>query len=350
MISMVNMAAIVVSEALCFFQNYYGKVPNKQLCMTLGGFYNETELVDAKKLLFDALESVCGTIEDRPRMKARTRAGEGRKKLEAEDMLEVFEFVDRKKKLLELPTFVAKSLRRIPIVSPSDADVYKLTESVTEMRNSMSSVNDMIRSLAEGQRDMYAKLETVMMCAPASTHSHKPPDDGQTTSSSTSEQLVRYHVEDHTEGHLSATTRGEPADKSTSFVDLFQTKDEHGNWFVVDNRKKKSLVVKRKITGRQVTSDVKIKAATPARPKTWHIFAGKLDPETTEEDMTDFLENSGITVVSCKLLEKREEWQHKFAAFHIAVDDSCKDKVFDEVEWPVGVDVRDWVFTKPSNV
>jgi len=43
-------------------------------------------------------------------------------------------------------------------------------------------------------------------------------------------------------------------------------------------------------------------------------------------------------------------------AFHIAVDDSCKDKVFDEVQWPVGLyaveegkrcNARDWVFTKP---
>jgi len=33
------------------------------------------------------------------------------------------------------------------------------------------------------------------------------------------------------------------------------------------------------------------------------------------------------------------------AAFKIVLDVHDKDRVFDEVMWPYGADVRDWIFT-----
>jgi len=34
----------------------------------------------------------------------------------------------------------------------------------------------------------------------------------------------------------------------------------------------------------------------------------------------------------------------KYAAFRVRVDMKDKDKFFDDVKWPNGADVRDWVF------
>lgn len=49
--------------------------------------------------------------------------------------------------------------------------------------------------------------------------------------------------------------------------------------------------------------------------------------------------------MECSLLEKREKWQEKFAAFRLVVGFDDKDKIFDADIWPHGSDVRDWVFT-----
>jgi hypothetical protein len=48
-------------------------------------------------------------------------------------------------------------------------------------------------------------------------------------------------------------------------------------------------------------------------------------------------------VVKVTFLQRKEQWQEKYAAFHIVIDDNDKDTVFD-IAWPKGADVRDWVF------
>ena len=72
---------------------------------------------------------------------------------------------------------------------------------------------------------------------------------------------------------------------------------------------------------------------------------GRLDPATTEDDVSKHLSDAGI-VVSCNMLKKTQKWQEKYAAFHVVVECAYKDMVFDDVLWPEGTDVRDWVITK----
>ena len=74
-------------------------------------------------------------------------------------------------------------------------------------------------------------------------------------------------------------------------------------------------------------------------------FIRRLDPSTTEEDLTAFLSHSNIPVQSCKLLEAREDWQKNYAAFHVVVDYVHKDDIFEKVAWPPGTYVRNWAFT-----
>ena len=50
------------------------------------------------------------------------------------------------------------------------------------------------------------------------------------------------------------------------------------------------------------------------------------------------------------VVKKRlKKWQEKYAAFRLVVDIKDKDKVFDDVMWPSGVDVRDWVFSSSKH-
>jgi len=84
-----------------------------------------------------------------------------------------------------------------------------------------------------------------------------------------------------------------------------------------------SSQVTRKIVGANTVTDLKVEAI--ASSPEWHIFAGHLCPTTTESDLLVMLSDQGIKVVSCKLLPKTADWQHKFAAFRVVVDDRDND-------------------------
>ena len=92
---------------------------------------------------------------------------------------------------------------------------------------------------------------------------------------------------------------------------------------------------------------MKVKAAriVAKEPSAWHVFAGRMDPSTTEDDVTEMLANQGIGVVKCRRLPKRETWHDKFAASHISMNINDKDTVLEECIWTDGVEVRDWMFT-----
>jgi len=94
---------------------------------------------------------------------------------------------------------------------------------------------------------------------------------------------------------------------------------------------------------RNNSTDPKVKAVTGS--KEWTTFAGRIDPQTTTDDVTELLASKNISVVSCKMLKKTEDWHHKYAAFRVVMDVADKDNVFDDCVWPVGADVRDWWFS-----
>ena len=107
----------------------------------------------------------------------------------------------------------------------------------------------------------------------------------------------------------------------------------------------KKKEVPRRLVGVASNQQCAIKAV-PRVEKSWHIFVGRLSPDTTAEVLNDFLQDADVTVLKCWPLRAKEEWQKKFAAFRLVVKDTDMDKVFDDVILlPVDVEVRDWVFT-----
>ena len=86
-----------------------------------------------------------------PRLVNR-KPGDGKKKAEAEDILNYFVFADEKR--VGRPTFVASNIDRVPTVAPGDADVYALAAAVVSLTTqgemlsqgmeSAASMNDLV--------------------------------------------------------------------------------------------------------------------------------------------------------------------------------------------------------------
>ena len=100
---------------------------------------------------------------------------------------------------------------------------------------------------------------------------------------------------------------------------------------------------RRKIIGCSSSTSLRIKLSR-TKPSSWHIFIGKLEPETTEQDIKDHLLGNGITVSSIVKLKAVQKWHEKSAAFKISVEEQFKDNIMSADLWPENVEIRDWVF------
>ena len=305
-----------ICEMLCFIQNNYGKIPKNDLLSIVHGFYDDDEAKEAKEMLFDWASTIDGT----PRAKTR-KDSTNRRRLECEDILGLVEFLDKKK--IELPVFVAVKLHRVPKMTPSDIDTVNLAETVADLKQQVSVLATQLQQVSS----MVSSINVIASRRPGDKgmeNAAKMPDGAKSSS----------FVPD---GAADCLT-----DKSVaSFADLMQATDESPSdqWFTVVKNKSRST---RRIVGSNQDKETAIKAVGR---QSWHVFVGRLQPSTTEDDMSKFLADSGINVVKCSLLKKTEKWQEKYAAFRLVVDINDKDKVFDDVMWPSGVDVRDWVFS-----
>jgi len=95
-------------------QNYFGKIPRTILCANIVSFYDEVEIVEAKNCLFTDVSDMHLGFDDIPRNKLR-RAGDNNSKLDTDDIMALFEYLDYKQ--VSLPDFMAKKLHRIPNTS-----------------------------------------------------------------------------------------------------------------------------------------------------------------------------------------------------------------------------------------
>lgn len=78
------------------------------------------------------------------------------------------------------------------------------------------------------------------------------------------------------------------------------------------------------------------------------VFVGRLNKETTVEDLTAYLETSGISGAYCRKLSDvtKEGYQYKTSAFFVSCDASCTELLFSENTWPENSIIREWGYFK----
>ena len=64
------------------------------------------------------------------------------------------------------------------------------------------------------------------------------------------------------------------------------------------------------------------------------VCVNRLHPSTTAEMISDFLQSSGIDVVSCYLLNREEQVQRKFTSVWLCVPQPHLAKILDHNFWP----------------
>ena len=83
----------------------------------------------------------------------------------------------------------------------------------------------------------------------------------------------------------------------------------------------------------------------PRRPAIT-AFVGRLDIDTTEEDLTKYLTltSDGMKGVVCKKLKAKDGGSVQDSAFSVTCSPESQDLFYNESCWLEGAEPRDWIF------
>ena len=116
--------AVVVSNALCFLCNKFGKTGSRLLKTALLDFYDVKVVCDAKCQLIEDIEVLKSSLTTVtfPHV-PRRRDGEARMSRELDDIFTLLTFLDEQKLLSKLPRYVADNPDAIPPIRLYDSDL-----------------------------------------------------------------------------------------------------------------------------------------------------------------------------------------------------------------------------------
>jgi len=291
--------SVVVKEILCYIQNNVDKFARTLVSSAVNSFYTDEEVLAAKQCMYSCLENL--DVDGLPRFIKRN-PGDGKRKLQCEDILNLFVFADGRQ--TALPIFVAAKLDRVPTVSPGDVDIYALAASVSSLTSQLESVTkklDVAVTRSEYE-SVIKRLDTHELNA--STNNINFPPLSNSTASVVSQPLAQ------------GSTWASAADG--------------------DINKRKPVI---RVCVANLSS--KIKAAP--RRKIISAFVGQLDNSTSEDDLVEMLSEAGVNV-KCSKLKPKPDTTWTTAAFYVLCDEDSRDGFFDEAIWPEGAELRDWYF------
>jgi hypothetical protein len=310
------MAKLVANELLCYVQNNVTKHPRALMGVALNGFYTDEEVSAAKVCLHSILVEM--KVEGLPRL-IRRQAADNRRKQECDDILSLFAFADSAK--CSLPTFVAANLQRLPSVNPGDVDVYALAASVAALSSQLEVLVKRVDSVSTLNISSQMELMTRRLDVCEAVLGR-----GEAVVTSTGQHAEESGALTERSGCLSWAQRvAQPLLSQPSKV--AQTK---------------APIIRVKGS----SSQTKVKAVPRDPPvKLLKAFVGRMDPETTEEDLRCFLTDAGLNVVHCRKLKPPGGRSFKTAAFYVTCTEDCEEQFYNDETWPDGAELRDWYTT-----
>jgi hypothetical protein len=297
------MVSIVVSELLCYLQNNFKNYARDLVGVAIVGFFSEEEISAAKQCLYNEMELL--KLEGMSRKKTRNPS-DLRKELECEDLLNLFAFADASK--CHMPTFVAANLQRLPSVTPGEVAICIMAASVAALTAKLDALTNRMESMdCSNLVNLTKRLDSF---------------EAQLTQGTTLTAAAEVKNAAISETNLDVASAGM-------------------SWSSIV---KKPVAVR--VKGSAAQSAVKAVPRTP-RPKVVQAFVGRLHSDTTADELSRFLKDAGLEVISCRKLKPPNGKTFSTVAFFVECADT-EDGVrffYDESTWPAGAELRDW-YTK----
>lgn len=322
------MAVLLISEVLFFVLNKFGRDPVDQIKKIVADFFTVADVREAKELLrAELVRILCPDLSDRtwselckhvvadlPRLMTHNR-GDNRGLLETADMLDLILKADEMNVLDKLPTFVAASYDKVPIVKSEDLDVCLIARRLAKLEDTVSGHTRALIDAAD-------KAASAALNWPPLGGSH------------------------HDSGSSSVVKAVNPVAGSAAAAHLPRK---------IEHQESNHSVRPGQGSGRQRTlkgkCDTTTDSAVKGVPRQLHAFVCRLAADTSESSLSDWLAGVGVIGAACRKIVPKDGRVFKTSAFKVSCDSKYADLFYNEANWPVGCELRDWYVKRyDSNV
>jgi len=383
---------LAVCEVLCFLDNKYDNHPISVLKSVISNFYREDEIISAKQILIQAIDSSHHVYLN---TYLRKRIGDNRMERSCDDIVCIFKYVDENNLRSHLPLFCAVSLERVPDIPDEMSDLTSIRHNVNEvldhlhlLKESVSSIKPVVLEISDisvQTRNLLlttakcgspqAQLQPASVSGPAAQVTHiledlsasnvvsgssEPMDAGDAHSLCSSVPAVNSN----SSSEAIVPTMADMVKKPAAQVQGNLPANDTSYQTVYRKQKKKKTIVGNGTASAPFTGVMK-KAV---------ICVNRLACSVSTDTVTSFLQDNGVVVHSCYEVHggkgRATEGStgrlssdsvaaaadavsklRNYNMMRICVSQSDLPKVMSEHLWPSGVTVRPWSFkakTLPS--
>ena len=131
---------MIINELLCYTFHHVNSGTFDNIKRILYNFYDDTEVVAAKRVLWDVCKDDLGPWEDRRGSDARTA-----KHAHIEDIMAAAKKLDAKEKL---PDIVAKNLDKVPDRQPEELNYIMLIQRVAQLEKCKADNDEILSRMA----------------------------------------------------------------------------------------------------------------------------------------------------------------------------------------------------------
>ena len=238
----------------------------------------------------------------------KIRQGDGKKKKECEDLLELFDILNEAK--CELPNFVATDLNNVPCIKAAEADVCVLIVKMERMQDTIEKMRTQMKELANDRKIQKVESDVNNLNKEVSGELYeKALNENKTESSVKTEDTRRF------------------ANNSKKLADIVKNWEDKDQWHIVEHKKKPRSVPKFGIRDATPGTGKSLKAAKDKI--TWHLYVGNLACGTDADQVCEFLTDSNEEVMTCEGVGTGH-WENLPEAFHVEVVHDVKDTIMME--------------------
>ena len=323
------MAVIYLPNELLNFAVYASKQINaSSLTSIIRGFYHDDELANAKAELCKFQQSLPSSVVIDGWDKLVNKHGgpikrQGsdpclRRLAEAEDIVQMLSLLTLNK--IALPCFVAVNLERVPPMTWRCGPIASGL-SVGDITSPEGTLSADISNLCTSMNAVLQRLDTVEKLVVA-----VPPV-----------QLTAAVPVTVSTGDSHSTSAVAPTEKLPTSTASLPWASRVASGVAVSGAK----VAVKPVTH---TSRGDCSSGTVKAIQRLTCFVGRLEINTTETDLSSYLNSVGIRNAVCKKLSAKDGRVFKTAAFRVTCFVDYHEAFYNESNWSIGAEVRDWVF------
>lgn len=348
---------IEICEVLCFLNNNFNKTTQNNLKPVLLDFYEDDEIIVAKETLHRCLSDVI--TDDVPRLVKRK--GDNKRKLNVDDLIELFLITDERLLGDKLPKFVAADLSRVPTLKLENISLIGLLRRLEQYETRLNVVEGRQVICETADTAVKYPLSSSLASSADGTLIRRVPSVGEQQKDSVSVSHDAVNIDSVTPTSI---------DSSPSLDNQMNCSTDNNPWFLVGPNGVKRVISNLQMSdaGTNMTMKPKpkkllkvvadgsggavagIKAGVNIVRK--HVIhVDNLGTECTEDSVKEFLTSNKIDYISCFKASSwmRESDRSNVLSYRICVPLSMKDIIMSKSLWPAGVILRPWKFKSTKN-